>query len=48
MLTIGQSYTSIKSGFTGIIQEVVPNGATLNRVRLMNDEGIEKWTMAVA
>ena len=43
--TVGQSFVSHKSGFAGIIAEVVMESSSLYRVRIVNDEGIEKWSM---
>jgi hypothetical protein len=48
MLTIGQTYTSTKSGFSGTIAEVVPATHGLMRVRIIDENGIEKWSMVKA
>lgn len=42
---VGQLFESHKSGFLGIIAEVVMESATLYRVRIVNDSGVEKWSM---
>lgn len=42
-LEIGQSFTTLKSGVTGTVQEVVENANGSLRVRL-NVNGSDRWT----
>lgn len=42
---VGQLFESHKSGFLGIIAEVVMESSSLYRVRIVNDFGVEKWSM---
>jgi hypothetical protein len=48
MLTIGQTFTSPKSGFAGTIAEIVPATHGLMRVRIIAEDGSEKWSMVKA
>ena len=43
-LEIGQSVTTQKSKVTGIVQEVVKNPSGSVRVRLVLQNGNERWT----
>ena len=45
-LEIGQSFTTAKSGVTGVVQEVVKNANGSLRVRLSLENGEERWTTA--
>lgn len=42
---VGQLFESHKSGFLGMVAEVIMESKSLYRVRLVNDFGVEKWTM---
>ena len=42
-LTIGSSFTTLKSGVEGTIEEIVENPSGSVRLRLMTSEGI-RWT----
>jgi hypothetical protein len=46
-LTIGQSYTTAKSGVTGTILAVEPHTSGVNRI-LLDVDGVERWTSAYA
>ena len=41
----GQLVETHKSGFLGMVAEVIMESKSLYRVRLVNDFGVEKWTM---
>jgi hypothetical protein len=42
--TIGSSFTTQKSGVTGIVMNVVPNPSGTARVLLELPNGTERWT----
>ena len=42
-LTVGSQFTTLKSGVTGTIEEIVQNPSGSVRVRLMTSEGT-RWT----
>lgn len=42
-LTVGSQFTTLKSGVTGTIEEIVQNPSGSMRVRLMTSEGT-RWT----
>ena len=42
-LTIGEAYTTAKSGVSGVVQEIVKNPSGTFRVRL-DVNGQERWT----
>jgi hypothetical protein len=44
-IKVGQLFESPKSGFLGIITEIVPASNGYARVRIVNDARIEKWSM---
>lgn len=44
MFQIGDTYTTTKSGITGIIREIVENSTGSLRVRLELEDGSDKWT----
>jgi hypothetical protein len=46
-LTIGQTYTTEKSGVTGIIKAVDNHPSGVNRI-LLDVNGTERWTSATA
>jgi hypothetical protein len=43
---IGDTYTTHKSGVTGVVAEIVPNNNGTWRVRLETDNG-DRWTTVV-
>lgn len=47
-VALGDTYTTTKSGVTGIVREVVANSTGSYRVRLELATGEDKWTTIVA
>jgi len=42
-ITVGSQFTTLKSGVTGTVEEIVENPSGSVRLRLMTDEGT-RWT----
>ena len=42
-LTVGSQFTTLKSGVTGTIEEIIENPSGSVRVRLMTNDGT-RWT----
>jgi hypothetical protein len=45
-VAIGETYTTTKSGVTGVVREVVANPTGTWRVRLETADGSDRWTTA--
>ena len=43
-ITIGQTFTTQKSGVSGVVQEVIENKTGSFRVRLTLANGEDRWT----